>query len=112
MIRHYLKLIWKRRGKNAFLTAELILAFLVIFGVMAFALKQFDKLRVPEGFRTENVYNIVPSINGDLDSVTLKNMREQFKREILALEDVRNATYSSEVSPYGGSTWSTNGGNS
>lgn len=112
MIRHYLKLIWKRRGKNAFLTAELILAFLVIFGVMAFALKQFDKLRVPEGFRTENVYNIVPSINGDLDSVTLKNMREQFKREILALEDVRNATYSSEVTPYGGSTWSTNGGNS
>src|SRR5690606_24168296 len=109
MIRHYLKLIWKRRRKNAFLTAELILAFLVVFGVLAFALKQFQKLRVPEGFHTEHVYNIKPSVSGDLDSIEMKTMREQFKREILALEGVRNATYASEVTPYGGSNWSTNG---
>lgn len=109
MIHHYLKLIWKRRGKNAFLTVELILAFMVVFGVLAFALKQFQKLRVPEGFSTEYVYNITPTISGDLDSVTFKNMREQFKREILALEGVRNATFATEVTPYGNSNWSTNG---
>src|SRR5690606_23122523 len=107
MILHYLKLIWHRRRKNAFLTAELVLAFLVVFGVLAFAIRQFSKLVVPEGFNTENVYNIIPSIAGDLDSITYKNMREQFKQEILNLPDVRNLTLATEVTPYGESSWST-----
>lgn len=107
MILHYLKLIWHRRRKNAFLTAELVLAFLVVFGVLAFAIRQFSKLVVPEGFNTENVHNIIPSIAGDLDSITYKNMREQFKQEILNLPDVRNLTLATEVTPYGESSWST-----
>ncbi|WP_236978992.1 ABC transporter permease [Membranihabitans maritimus] len=111
MIKHYLKMIWKRRGKNAFLVAELILSFLVVFGVLAFAMKQFQKLKIPEGFITENIYNIYPSLNvDDLDSLEFKTKREQFKREILALEDIRNATFATEVTPYGNSNWSTGNG--
>src|SRR5690606_3422809 len=111
MIRHYIKLIWKRRRKNAFLTAELILAFLVIFGVLAFSMKQFQKLKVPEGFNTQHIYNIHPSLNvAQLDSLEFKTKREQLKREISALEDVRKVSYASEVTPYGNSNWSTGNG--
>lgn len=106
MILHYLKLIWHRRRKNAFITAELALAFLVIFGILAFAFKQFSRLIVPEGFNTENVYNISPSV-GELDSVTFKNMREQLRQELLDLPEVRNVTLASQVTPYGDSYWST-----
>lgn len=107
MIRHYLKMIWNRRGKNAFLIVELSLAFLIFFGVTAFALKQFQKVLIPEGFDTEYVYNIAPTLDEELDSLEMITIIEQFKQEITALEEVRSATLASQVTPYGGSVWST-----
>ncbi len=108
MIQHLLKMIWKRRKKNAFLMIELLLAFLAVFAVFTFVFSQLKKYRVPLGFEPENRYVAHLAIEEfKKDSLTYVNMREQLKREVNNLPGVIASSYSNEVIPFGDSNWGT-----
>lgn len=107
MIRHYFKLIWKRKSKNAFLLAELVLVFLVVFGVGTFTASIYKNYSKPNGFNSDDVYRLSLNI-GDIESDTTRQrfLFEEIKNNILALDGVETVSYSVYISPYLGNTWS------
>lgn len=104
MIAHYLKLIWKRRGRNSFLFVELILVFWVVFAVLAFGISRYNYYTTPLGFQWEDVYRV--SFSTDPDSTQGAQVLENLKQNIKDLSEVQSAAYSISVAPYWGNTWS------
>lgn len=58
MIRHLFTLIWNRRRANALLTAEIFLAFVVLFAVGSLATYLRQNYQAPLGFTYEHVWTI------------------------------------------------------
>ena len=56
MIRHLLKLVWKRKRSSALLTLEILISFLVLFGVGMLAATGILRYRKPLGFDYQNVW--------------------------------------------------------
>lgn len=56
MIRHLLKLVWKRKRASALLTLEILISFLVLFGVAMLAATGILRYRKPLGFDYSNVW--------------------------------------------------------
>lgn len=58
MIRHFLKLAWRRKRGNALLIVEVFASFLVVFAVATAALQLARSYRSPLGFDYKNVWSI------------------------------------------------------
>lgn len=56
MIRHLLKLVWKRKRASALLTLEILISFLVLFGVGMLAATGILRYRKPLGFAYNDVW--------------------------------------------------------
>lgn len=56
MIRHLLKLVWKRKRASALLTLEILISFLVLFGVGMLVATGILRYRKPLGFQYDNVW--------------------------------------------------------
>lgn len=56
MIRHLLKLVWKRKRSSSLLTLEILISFLVLFGVGMLAATGILRWRKPLGFDYSNVW--------------------------------------------------------
>jgi len=56
VIRHLLKLVWKRKRSSALLTLEILISFLVLFGVGTLAATAILRYRKPLGFDYNNVW--------------------------------------------------------
>ena len=107
MIKQFLKIIWRRRRKNAFLMAEIMLAFFATFAVLSFSISKLNKWKVPMGFESENIYVVNLSINEiQKDSTAYKLLREQLKREINSIVGIESCSYSA-LAPFSNNTWST-----
>jgi putative ABC transport system permease protein len=50
MLRHLLQLTWKRKSRNLMLSLEILLAFVIVFGIAAFGLRYWQLYREPIGF--------------------------------------------------------------
>jgi predicted nucleic acid-binding Zn ribbon protein len=50
MLRHLLKLTWKRKSRNMMLSLEILLAFAIVFGIAAFGLRNWQLYQMPVGF--------------------------------------------------------------
>lgn len=104
MIAHYFKLIWKRKGKNAFLFVQLIFVFWVVFAVFSYGISKYRYYSSPLGFDWKDVYRVY--INFDTsDSSAAKVMIESLKHDLKALPGIDKVSYSVNVSPYLGNTW-------
>ena len=99
MIRHYFKLIWKRKRKNAFLFAELVLVFWVLIAAFSLGIFKFNFYSQPLGFEWKGVYRIYQP--GRLDSLEL----DRIKRELLSFPEIESVSYSVNVAPYLGNKW-------
>lgn len=64
MIRHSLKLIWRRKGANALLILEIAISFLVLFAVALGALGAWSNSRHPLGFERENLWAVAITEGG------------------------------------------------
>jgi putative ABC transport system permease protein len=56
VIRHLLKLVWKRKRSNALLTLEILFSFLVLFAVTTIAASVITRYRKPIGFDYHDVW--------------------------------------------------------
>ena len=59
MFEHALKLIWNRRRANLLVIVEVAVAFVVVFVVVALALRVWSNYQRPLGFTYENVWRVV-----------------------------------------------------
>jgi putative ABC transport system permease protein len=58
MTRHLLKLIWNRKRSNLLVMTEILLSFLVLFGVVTLGIFYSDNYRQPLGFSYEDVWGV------------------------------------------------------
>lgn len=58
MIRHLLKLVWSRRRANALVAVEMLVSFLVLFGVTTLATTYAHNYRQPVGFDYRHVWRL------------------------------------------------------
>ena len=56
MIRHLLKLVWKRKRANALLIVEIFASFVVVFAVVTLAASMLMRWRKPLGFDYHDVW--------------------------------------------------------
>ena len=67
MIRHLLKLVWRRKRSTGLMMLEVAVSFLVVFGVAAAALRLLDNWHRPLGFDWRDVWVVVVDTNGTGD---------------------------------------------
>ena len=105
MLRHIIKLIWNRRGRNSLLMIEICICFIILFGVLSLTISQYDKYVVPMGFATKNKLIASLNIPTTIDSTTIVETKKAIIQEVRQLPEVKAASYNNGTIPYGGSQW-------
>jgi len=101
---HLLALIWHRKRANLLVMTEILLSFLVLFGVVTLALFYGNNHRQPLGFDYENVWCLEVGRPGDFTpeaAATLKSL-------LLAIDDLPPvvAAASAFTGPFENAAWS------
>lgn len=110
MLMHLIKPLWKRKFKNLLLSLEIFLAFIVVFFVLAIALKFNHLSQLPTGFEYQTVWSVklsAPRTNGIESPDTKKAKKavvEHIQRHLLSTEEVEKIAELS-YTPYSYSTW-------
>ena len=83
MIKHIFTLIWNKKGSNALILLEILLAFIVLFAVLSFVFYNTDRLDDPLGFETENRKYIrfghLESMNDSIRDLTMKELKRSLE---------------------------------
>lgn len=112
MIRHLLKLVWRRKRANALLIVEIFFSFLVFFAVVTFGTSAILRYNKPLNFNWHDVLvlNVAIPSNRDLpgeerhgDSATDLASMDRLMREIAGMPEVI-AVGGSRTPPYSMST--------
>lgn len=107
MFSHLLKLMWNKRRANGMIFLEILLAFIVLFGVFAFLGYNLDRYASPLGFSYEHSIGVRLDLPDDLDSLAAMDLQRVIRRDLLDIPQVAAATWIGPVNPFGGSIWST-----
>lgn len=103
MFHHLLKLTWKRKSRNLMLSLEILLAFVVVFAVAAYAIRSLQLYQLPVGFSHEDVWVADMDIGKDnLDD--LPGIHDTFKRSLEEMPEVEKVAFAS-MSPYIRGSW-------
>lgn len=117
MFMHMFKPIWKRKSRNLMLSLELLLAFLIVFAVTAFAVRYYQLYHLPVGFAHANVWTVEMEIPEDaaneLTGKELENAKraavaqrfQEFSRALSAMPEVESVAFADYL-PYTRSRWS------
>jgi len=106
MLRHLLKLTWKRKSRNLMLSLEILLAFAVVFGIAAFALRYWQLYHEPLGFDGTDTWSVAIVAGDSKSSAIPADIYDTLRRNLNALPAVREVGFAS-YSPYTNSTWTT-----
>jgi putative ABC transport system permease protein len=106
MLRHLLKLTWKRKSRNLMLSLEILLAFAIVFGIAAFGLRNWQLYREPLGFDGADTWSIKMVLGDVPDEAIPAEVYDLLRRSLLELPEVREVGFAA-YSPYTMSTWST-----
>lgn len=93
MLRHLLKLIWKRKSRNMMLSLEILLAFLVLFAIAAFGLRYWQLYQLPTGHSWKNQWSV--NIRAAQDIANDPAIFDHFKRSLLEMPEVESVAFSS-----------------
>jgi putative ABC transport system permease protein len=91
MLRHLLKLIWKRKSRNMMLSLEILLAFLVVFAITAFGVRQYELYQLPIGFAWQQQWSV--EIRTAQDVKNDAALFDQMKRSLLELPEVESVSF-------------------
>ena len=103
MLRHLLKRIWKRKTRNLMLSLEILLAFVIVFGIAAFGVRNYQLYRMPIGFQYQQVWAARILVDSDKAGDTLPAAYEAMKHSLRELPEVEQVAFSSHA-PFRNST--------
>ena len=107
MLNHLLKLMWNKRRANGLIFLEILLAFVVLFGVYAFGFYNLERYSSPLGFSYEHSLGVGFDIPDDMDSLAVLNLQKRMVREVGEIPGVASVAMLGEINPFGSNTWST-----
>jgi putative ABC transport system permease protein len=99
--------MWNKRRANSMIFLEILLAFVVLFGVFAFIFYNVDRYRSPLGFNYERTIGVRMDFDDELDSLSVIELQDRIYGELMAMPNVEAATFIGPVNPFGGNTWQT-----
>ena len=105
MLHHLFKLIWKRKSRNVMLSLEILLAFLIVFAIAAFAVRNYQLYQLPTGFAWRNQWSVEIHTAQDIESDPA--LYDRLKRSLLELPEVEAVSFSG-FQLYSLSRWSAN----
>ena len=107
MFRHLLKLVWNRRRINFLITLEIFISFLVVFGVIVFAVYYVDNYRHPLGFNYQNVWSVQVGIERKSDDSDKQQHLDTTKQLLATLHDFSEIEAAAAVcgAPYSRGNW-------
>lgn len=110
MIRHLLKLVWRRKRANGLLIVEILFSFFVVFVVITMATSMIIRWNKPLGFDYQNVWCATVSFPPDSElsekDDTRRTTMAAVVREMSAQPQIE-AVATSGGPPYSTSTWTT-----
>lgn len=106
MFRHLFKLIWKRKGRNLMLSLEILIAFVIVFAIAAFGLRNWQLYQLPTGFASDDVWSVSIIGAGDWNKPLPADTYDKFQRGLMALPGTRHVAFASS-SPYSNSNFHT-----
>lgn len=107
MIKHLCKLVWNRKRINFLITLEIFISFLVVFGVIIFAVYYVDNYRHPLGFNYQNLWNVQVGFQQKTDNSDKQQNMETAKQLLATLKDfseIENVT-AVMLPPYSRGNW-------
>jgi putative ABC transport system permease protein len=107
MLRHLLRQFWHRKFKNILLSAEILLAFLLVFAVLAVTLRYLQLAQKPLGFSYQDVWTVEVLAR---DTGVVGNdpvFYEKLRRGLLALPEIEQLTFVFSA-PFTRYRWRTN----
>ncbi len=105
MLHHLFKLIWKRKSRNVMLSLEILLAFLIVFAIAAFAVRNYQLYQLPTGFAWRNQWSVEIHTAQDIESDPA--LYDRLKRSLLELPEVEAVSFSG-FQLYSLSRWNAN----
>ncbi len=100
MIAHIFKLIWNKKKSNALMILEILLAFLILFGVLTFITYNLNRFQKPLGFSAEDVLLIRLPYQNDLDSAQIAERNLNLKRQLKAIPVIEHVGFTSSATPF------------
>lgn len=94
MLRHLFKLIWKRKTRNLLLSAEILLAFVIVFCVSVVAVQNVRLYQRPLGFQYTDVWTVEFNPVDDELSRNGVDVYRQLHDTLAALPQVRGVAFS------------------
>lgn len=105
MIRHLLKPLWRRKGRNLLLSLEIALAFAVVFAITAAGLRYWQLYNQPVGFEWQDVWSVQLMMPDDAAPADT-TLYGRYERALLQLPQVESVAFAS-YTPYENSEWNT-----
>lgn len=105
MLSHYFKLIWNKKKQNFLLMLEILVAFLVVFGVCSSMVYYYNNYKRPTAFEYKNVWAVSFSNveTGTSRSDSLMMIYEGIRNELQAMPEVKGVSYMSGNFPFSAS---------
>lgn len=104
MLRHLLKLTWKRKSRNLMLSLEILLAFAIVFGVAAFGARYLQLYRMPLGFDASDVWSVTIQAGDNGKTRFDAGVYDNLRRGLAELPEVSRIAFAS-YEPYAFSTY-------
>ena len=89
MLRHLLRLTWKRKSRNLMLSLEILLAFVIVFGIAAFGLRYWQLYRQPVGFDGTDTWSVQMQMGEAPPKSIAPDVYDTMRRSLLELPEVR-----------------------
>ncbi|MFN7930232.1 MAG: FtsX-like permease family protein [Blastocatellia bacterium] len=107
MLRHLCKLVWNRKRINFLITLEIFISFLVVFGVIVFAVYYVDNYRHPLGFTYQNVWNVQVGIQQKADNSDRQQNLNTARQVLATLKEFSEIESAAAVmlTPYSRGNW-------
>ncbi|WP_198117268.1 ABC transporter permease [Massilia rhizosphaerae] len=106
MLRHLLRLTWKRKSRNLMLSLEILLAFAIVFGIAAFGLRYWQLYREPIGFDGTDAWSVTMLFSDASTETITPDTYDLLRRSLRELPEVRAVGFATHA-PYTLSTWTT-----
>ena len=98
MVQHFFKLIWNKKRSNALLIIEVMVAFLILFGVMSLLTYHYQNNARPLGFAYEQVWAL--NINSQQDTSKVGEKLKSIYQRIRSYPEVEMASRTNGNTPF------------
>ena len=104
MLRHLLRLTWKRKSRNLMLSLEILLAFVLVFGIAATGLRYWQLYNLPLGFDGADTWSVAIQMGATPPEALPADVYDTLRRNLHELPEVRAVDFVT-APPYANYRW-------